>query len=131
MELSHVGANRKEVRTTAFADRTPEIVVDLPTGNLVLSIRNADGMGTRGQYDYKVVLTPADLGKILKAVSLDRSAFSNGTLRAELESSAASLLRLLSAASALPFQLAPTEAQLKLQQYQARLAAKRAQSSEA
>ncbi len=61
MELSHIGANRKEIRTTAFTDRSPEISIEENTGNIILIIKDADGMGTKGQYDYRIKLTPSDL----------------------------------------------------------------------
>lgn len=115
MELSHVGANRKEVKTTAFSQKSPDVSLDAKTGNLILSVRYADGMGTKGQYDYKIVLTPADLTKLLKAISLDRTTFKEGPLRTELESSASALLRLVSAASVLPFQVLPSDLELIIQ----------------
>jgi hypothetical protein len=124
MDLSHIGANRKEVKTIAFANRSPEISVDPATGDSILRIQSANGMGTKGQYDYKIVLTPADLTKLLKTVSLDRSVFADGPLRAELESAVGALLRLVSAASALPFQVSLTAAQLRLQQARTKLEAK-------
>ncbi len=74
MDLSHIGANRKEVRKTAFSDKAPEIGVDAKTGNLILSVHNASGLGTKGQYNYTVVLTPVDLASLLKVVSSHRSA---------------------------------------------------------
>ena len=115
MELSHIGANRKEVRTTAFKDRPPEISIDESTGNLVLAIKNADGMGTKGQYDYRIKITPSDLTKIIKTISTHRSIFHEGPLRTELESAVSALLRLMIAASALPFQVMPSDLQLQLQ----------------
>ncbi len=115
MELSHIGANRKEVRTTAFTGRSPEISIDESTGNLVLIIKNADGMGTKGQYDYRIKITPSDLTKIIKTTSTHRSIFHEGPLRTELESAVSALLRLMIAASALPFQVMPSDLQLQLQ----------------
>lgn len=126
MELSRMGANRKEVRSVAFTEQKPEIMIDSKTGDLKLSIRYANGMGTQGQYNYLITLSPEDFFLLLHAVAAERSAFQPGNLQATLQSSAAALLRLISAASLLPFQLAPTEAQLKFQAAQAKLAAKRA-----
>jgi len=115
MELSHIGANRKEIRTTAFTDRSPEISIEENTGNIILIIKDADGMGTKGQYDYRIKLTPSDLTKIIKTTSSHRSIFHEGPLRAELEIAASALLRLVAAASALPFQVMPSDLQMKLQ----------------
>jgi hypothetical protein len=126
MELTRIGAYRKEVRSTAFAEREPSIVIDSKTGSIKLQVQCADGMGTQGQYDYTVTITPKDLSAIMDAVSKERTAFQPGDLQKALEGSAASMLRLLSAASSLPFQLAPTEAQRKLQETRAKIAAKQA-----
>ena len=100
--------------------------IDPKSGSIKLSVQYAAGMGTQGQYDYAITITPKDLGAILSAVSAERTAFQPGELQKSLGSSAAALLRLLSAASALPFQLAPTELQLKFQAAKEKLAAKRA-----
>lgn len=124
MELSHIGANRKEKRSTAFVDRKPEITFDEKAGNLSLLIRNADGLGTKGQYDYKVVLQSDDLEKIIREISENRAIFIDGPLRRMLESNAISLLRMLTAASTLPFQLAPTEREKTLLAFKAKLAEK-------
>ncbi|MEY4751031.1 MAG: hypothetical protein RIQ60_3245 [Pseudomonadota bacterium] len=126
MDLTRMGANRKEVRTTAFVDREPRISIDPKSGSIKLSVQYADGMGTQGQYDYTVTITPSDLTAILSAISVERTAFQPGELQTCLGVSAAILLRLLSAASALPFQLAPTDARLKFQAAKEKLAAKRA-----
>ena len=131
MELSRIGANRKEVRSTAFADRKPELSIDNQTGAVKLAVRYAEGMGTQGHYDYTVTLTPEDLSSILRTLSTERSAFQPGSLQAALESCAAPLLRLLAAASILPFQLAPTELQLKFKAAKEKLALKRAAEGEA
>ncbi len=126
MNLTRMGANRKEVRTTAFADREPRISIDPESGSVKLLVKCADGMETQGQYDYTVTIAPRDLTAILNAISVEHTAFRPGELQTCLGASAAVLLRLLSAASALPYQLAPTEAQLKFQTLKGKLATRRA-----
>lgn len=126
MDLTRIGANRKEFRATAFADRQPSISIDAKSGSIKLLVRCADGMGAQGRYDYTIALSPTDLSELLNLVSAERTAFQPGELQACLALSAAALLRLVSAASCLPFQLAPTEEQIKLRQARARIEAKRA-----
>ena len=38
MELSRIGANRKEVKMKAFSDKEPNISFDSQTGNLMLLV---------------------------------------------------------------------------------------------
>jgi hypothetical protein len=130
MDLTRIGANRKELRSIAFAEKRPSISIDANSGSIELVVRYADGMGTQGQYDYTITLATEDLIAILDAISRERSAFQPGKLQNSLESSAGAILRLLSAASTLPFQLAPTEAQLKMQAARERMAAKKVAAPE-
>lgn len=111
MDLTRMGANRKEVRSTAFTGKEPSLSIDQKTGSIKLLVRYAAGMGAQGEYDYTVTITPEDLSAILSVVSMEPTAFQAGSqLQKALEFSALGILRLLSAASTLPFQLEPTEA---------------------
>jgi hypothetical protein len=125
MELTRIGANRKEVRSTAFTDRRASLTIDAETGSLVLFVNRGEGMGQSGQYDYTVTLTTQDLTDLFDSISNDRSAFQVGPLQAALGASAAAIFRMLSAATSLPFQLAPTDAQLRFQAARRKLDAKR------
>lgn len=131
MDLSRTGANRKEVRSTAFSNHKPTLTIDPQTGSISLVVRRGDGMGASGQYDYTIVISTADLSAMLEVVSKERTAFQDGPLKGALEASAAYLLRLLAAASALPYQLAPTEAQLRMQAVKRKIEAKRNSTGEA
>jgi len=131
MDLSRIGAYRKEVRSTAFSEREPTLNIDPKTGSISFVVRGGEGMGASGQYDYTIVISATDLAAMLRALSKERSAFQEGPLQGALEASAAHLLRLLAAASALPFQLAPTESQLRMQAVKKQLDAKRASTGEA
>ncbi len=122
MELSRMGANRKEVQMKAFSEKEPSLSFDCETGDLKFLVRHADGMGQQGQYDYTVKLSTKDLKAIFAFLAKQRSAFEPSQLQTMLEESSHSLLRLLVASSSLPFQLAPTKEQLKLK---ALLAAKK------
>lgn len=126
MELTRIGANRKESRSTAFTDRRASLTIDSRTGSVVFLVNRGEGMGQSGQYDYTIDLTAEDLTDLFNAISNDRSAFQVGPLQTALGASATALFRMLSAATALPFQLAPTEAQLRLQATKKKLDAKRA-----
>ncbi|MHB0990288.1 MAG: hypothetical protein ACYC0M_03290 [Burkholderiales bacterium] len=114
MELSRMGANRKEVQIKAFSEKEPSLSFDCETGDLKFLVRRADGMGQQGQYDYTVMLSTKDLKAIFVFLAKQRSAFEPSQLQSLLEESSHSLLRLLVASSSLPFQIAPTKEQLKL-----------------
>jgi hypothetical protein len=125
MELSRIGANRKELKMTAFSEKEPSLSFDCETGSLKFLVRHADGMGQQGQYDYTVMLSAKDLKAIFVLLAKQRSAFEPSQLQTMLEESSHSLLRLLVASSSLPFQLTPTEEQLKLLKLKALLEAKK------
>jgi hypothetical protein len=129
MELSRIGSNRKELRKKAFESAAPQMTFDAAAGSLKMVVRSADGMGTTGQYDYTVTLGPDDLRQMLKLLASERSAFQPSELQSVLESSASALLRLLAGASSLPFQLAPTEEDKRLQAARAKLAERNAAQS--
>jgi len=93
MNLSRIGANRKEVRATAFEGRNADIAIDERTGQLHFSICSASGMGAQGQYDYKITLEPDDIALVLKALSNERSIFKAGPLQNMLASSTLFLVR--------------------------------------
>lgn len=124
MKLSRIGANRKEVRSVAFEDREPELSIDSSKGEISLTVHRADGMGTQGQYNYTITLSASDVAAILKALAAERHVFKPGKLHAAVEASAVPLVRLLSAAASLPFQIAPTEAELREAAVREKLAAK-------
>lgn len=125
MELSRIGANRKELEMKAFSEKKPTLSFDRETGDLKLLVRQADGMGKEGKYDYTVILDTNDLKAIFMCLAEQRGAFEPSQLQTMLEESSHSLLRLLIASSSLPFQLVPTDAQLKLKALRA-IAAKKA-----
>lgn len=131
MDLTRIGANRREVRTVAFSGKSPSVSIDEKSGSINLVVQYADGMGTQGQYNYTVTIAPDDLIAILNAISRERSAFQPGKLQNSLELSAVAILRMLSAASALPFQLPPTDLQVKFQAAKVRMAAKQANAPKA
>lgn len=116
MKLTRIGANRKEVQALAFENQSPAVSVESTSGVISLLVKNAKGMGAQGRYDYTVELSAEDLMNILNKLSLSRAIFTEGPFQLELEKAAASLLRLLASSTALPFQLAPSKAQLLLQQ---------------
>jgi hypothetical protein len=126
MELSRIGSNRKEVRAIAFTSQDPSISVDTKTGNIRLIVSRAKGMGTQGEYDYTVTLSPKDLVVLLGQLASERSTFEHGALQSMLQEVAPALLRLLFASTALPFQLAPSESQLRLSAVKEKLAARTA-----
>lgn len=114
MELSRMGTNRKEVRKKAFSDAVPTLNFDAKSGNIQLSVRDANGMGAQGKYDYTVTLNPNDLKSILELMSKQHCAFKESELQQTLISSSNALLRLLIASSGVPFEVAPSEAELRL-----------------
>src|SRR5450830_594243 len=114
MELSRIGANRKELKMKAFSEKEPSLSFDLETGGLTFLVQHADGMGQQGQYNYTIKLDTNDLKAIFMFLAEQPSAFEPSQLQTLLEESSHSLLRLLIASSSLPFQLAPTKEQLKL-----------------
>ena len=125
MEVSRIGAFRKEVRTTVFKDREPSLSFDEKTGNLKLLVKNAEGMGAQGHYDYTVTLSVDDIKSILKLLSKQHSAFKESELQKTLTSSSHALLRLLIASSGAPFEVAPSEAELRAKALKEKLAAKK------
>jgi hypothetical protein len=108
MDLTRTAANRKAGLTTAFSGRKPSVTIDESSGAIKLGVTRAEGMGTQGQYDYTVLISPDDLAAILSTISTSPAPGQKGKLQESLASSAVPLLRLLSAASALPSQLAPS-----------------------
>lgn len=108
MDLTRIAANRKAGLTAAFSDRRPSVTIDDATGAIKLVVPRAEGMGAQGQYDYTVSISPNDLIEILYSISMNPALGQRGKLQESLASSAVPLLRLLSAASALPSQLAPS-----------------------
>lgn len=114
MDLSRIGSNRKEIRATAFFDRKPAFSFNSEGGSLTLLVQRGDGMGTNGQYDYSIALDSTDIQALLRFLSEQRSAFVPGSLQDMLGDSTHSLLRLLIASSTLPFEVTPSETQLKL-----------------
>jgi formyltetrahydrofolate hydrolase len=114
MELSRMGTFHKEVRKTAFSDREPSILYDAKTGSIKLSVKSADGMGAKGTYDYIVTLSSSDLKSILELLSKQRCAFKESELQQTLISSSHALLRLLIASSGVPFDVLPSETELRI-----------------
>lgn len=127
MDLNRIGANRKEVRAVAFENRRPVISIDPNDGSIKLSIRQSDGMGAQGQYDYELRIDSVDINAILSALSRDQTAFRPGKLRETLEASLAPLSRLLIAATALPFIVPQTDSEIRLQALQQKLDARKKQ----
>jgi phosphosulfolactate synthase (CoM biosynthesis protein A) len=82
LDLTRIDANRKESRATAFKDSKPRLSFDSFSGTLKMVVQYAESMGTQGQYDYTIKLPPTDFAAILKAVSLERSAFEASELQA-------------------------------------------------
>lgn len=115
MKLTRIGANRKEVQALAYENQLPIISVDAGNGVVSLLVKDANGMGAQGRYNYTVELSAEDLMQILNKLSLSRAIFSEGPFQSGLEKTAAALLRLLASSTAIPFQLAPSRAQLLLQ----------------
>lgn len=102
MDLSRVGANRREKHAQAFEGKAPEIGFDSHRNSIRLTIKDADGMGARGRYDYEVALSPDDLRDIIDFVSRNRSAYEDPKIRSALAESCQSILRLLISCAALP-----------------------------
>ena len=108
MDLTRIAANRKAGLSTAFRGQKPSVAIDETTGAIKLVVSRAEGMGAQGQYDYTVLVSPDDFANILDAISTNPALGQKGKLQESLATSAVPLLRLLSAASALPSQLAPS-----------------------
>jgi len=125
MELSRMGTFHKEVRKAAFSDREPSLSFDAKTGSLKLSVSGADGMGAKGTYDYTVTLSANDLKSIIELLSKQHSAFKESELQQTLISSSHALLRLLIASSGVPFEVSPSEAELRVAAFKEKIASKK------
>ena len=125
MELSRMGTFHKEVRKKAFSDAEPSLSFDAKTGSIQLSVRGANGMGAQGKYDYTVTLSANDLKSILELMSKQHSAFKESELQQTLIGSSHALLRLLIASSGVPFEVAPSEAELRMAALKEKIASKK------
>jgi len=105
MELSRIGANRKDKNSIAFSGKKPKISINKETDAIIFEVKSADGMGAQGQYDYTLSLSVEDIKCLLDFLAKQRRIFEDGPLQGVLESTSNSLLRLLIASSSLPFEL--------------------------
>ena len=120
MNLTRVGANRREIQGVAFENETPSVSIDSTDGSISLLVSNSSGMGSSGRYNYTVELSIEDLMLVLQKLSSTRAIFADGPLKSKLEQNTSCLLRLMTAAASLPYQLAPTAAQIRLRELKER-----------
>ncbi|XLX39076.1 hypothetical protein ACK25U_15055 [Ectopseudomonas mendocina] len=125
MDLSRMGTFHKEVRKKAFSDATPSIDFDAKTGSIKLTVSGASGMGAQGKYDYTVTLSAGDLKSIIELLSKQHCAFKESELQQTLIGSSHALLRLLIASSGVPFEVTPSEAELRVAAFKEKIAAKK------
>lgn len=125
MELSRMGTFHKEVRKSAFSDRDPSLSFDAKTGSIKLSVGSAGGMGAKGTYDYIVTLSANDLKSIIELLSKQNYAFKEGELQKALIGSSHALLRLLIASSGVPFEVSPSEAEMRMAAFKEKIASKK------
>ena len=121
MRLERAGENRFSGYAEAFKDREPGIEVHDETGTITLKVRDADGLGAVGRYEYVISLTAEDLARILDTVAKGRKAFDNGPLLTALAGASSSLFRLAVASTQAPFLMPATPRELKKQALKDRL----------
>ena len=121
MNLTRIGSNRREKTGIAFEGKNPEISFNESDSSITLDVDRGDGMGTSGEYDYSIKLSADDLHSLLVHLSNQGAAYKKGKLQDTLIKSSNSILRLLIASSAVPFEVALTSRELRLKEIKEKL----------